>query len=59
MSGKLQGKFILEVDQTLFAFKVVINVKGLIEGQIKLRTIERKQVWGEVNLPKGFYTIRY
>lgn len=37
---------------------MVVNVKSLIEGEIKLRTVERKEVWGEVILPRGSYTIR-
>lgn len=57
-SGKCEGKLIIEADQTLFAFRVVVNVKSLIEGEVKLRTVERKEVWGEVMLPKGSYTIR-
>ena len=58
VSGKCEGKLIIESDQSLIAYKVVVNVKSLIEGEIKLRTVERKEVWGEVVLPRGSYTIR-
>jgi hypothetical protein len=58
ISGRCEGKLIIEADQTLFAFKVVVNVKSIVEGEIKLRTVERKEVWGEVVLPRGSYKIR-
>ena len=46
VSGKCEGKLIIESEQSLIAYRVVVNVKSLIEGEIKLRTVERKEVWG-------------
>jgi len=39
------------------AYKLVVNVKNIIEGELKLRTVERKEVTGEIVLPQGKYSV--
>ena len=46
MSGKLFGKLIIEADQALLAYSIEIKVRSSIEGEVKLRTTERKAVSG-------------
>ncbi len=53
MSGKIEGKLLIEAEQALLAYKIVVNVKNIIEGEIKLRTVERKEVSTCINLPNG------
>jgi hypothetical protein len=57
VSGRYEGKLLVEAEQTVVAFKVAINVKNIIEGELKLRTVERKEVAGEITLPPGNYKI--
>lgn len=42
VSGKYEGKLLIEGEQTMAAYRITVNVKNIIEGEIKLRTIERK-----------------
>jgi hypothetical protein len=39
MSGKLEGKLIIETDQVVLAYKIIIHVKNTIEGEVKMRTV--------------------
>jgi hypothetical protein len=57
MSGKLEGKLIIETDQVVLAYKIIINVKNTIEGEVKMRTVERKEVSTSIVLPVGQYRV--
>jgi hypothetical protein len=57
MSGKVEGQLLIEADQNIYAFKVQITVTNTIEGEIKMRTIERKEATAVVTLPPGEYRV--
>ncbi len=45
---------IIEDDAKVYAFKVIVNARDIIEEEIKIKTIERKTFKGEItNIPEG------
>jgi hypothetical protein len=49
---------IIEDDTKVYAFKVIVNARDIIEEEIKIKTIERKTFKGEItNIPEGQYVV--
>lgn len=58
MPGDYEGKLIIEDDSKVYAYKVVINVRDVVEQEIHIKTIERKAFKGEIaNIPEGNYEV--
>lgn len=58
LPGTFEAKLIIEDDLKVYAYKIVINVKDVVEQEISFRTIERKVYQGEItNIPQGSYEV--
>ena len=57
VSGRVKGRLIVEAEQNIFAYTVIINVKNIIEAEVKIRTVERKEAAAEIELAPGTYQV--